>query len=104
MSRSLKSIIDNGAKLFITCDTGITAHEAIDYANARGVDVIVTDHHDLGDKLPNAKAIVNPKLLSKDHPLANLAGVGVAYKLAEALLGIRESEIGKSGIVPRFPC
>ncbi|MGA7193210.1 MAG: single-stranded-DNA-specific exonuclease RecJ [Anaerolineales bacterium] len=83
---SLKPIIDNGAKLIITCDTGITAHEAIDYANSRSVDVIVTDHHDLGNTLPNAKAIINPKLLSKDHPLANLAGVGVAYKLAEALL------------------
>jgi len=83
---SLKPIIDNGAELIITCDTGITAYEAIDYANSRGVDVVVTDHHDLGDTLPNAKAIVNPKLLSTDHPLANLAGVGVAYKLAEALL------------------
>ena len=82
---SLKSIIDNGAKLVITCDTGITAHEAIDYANSRGVDVIVTDHHDLSETLPDAKAIINPKLLAKDHPLANFAGVGVAYKLAEAL-------------------
>ena len=82
---SLKPIIDNGVKLIITCDTGITAHEAIDYANSRGVDVIVTDHHDLSDTLPNAKAIINPKLLSTDNPLANLAGVGVAYKLAEAL-------------------
>jgi len=88
---SLKSIIDNGAKLIITCDTGITANEAIDYANSRGVDVIITDHHDLGETLPNAKAIINPKMLSKDHPLANLAGVGVAYKLAEELIGNRES-------------
>ena len=83
---SLKPIIDNGAKLIVTCDTGITAHEAIDYANSRGVDVIVTDHHDPGETLPNAKVIINPKLLPKDHWLANLAGVGVAYKLAEALL------------------
>jgi single-stranded-DNA-specific exonuclease len=83
---SLKPIIDNGATLIVTCDTGITAHEAVDYANSRGVDVIITDHHDLGETLPNAKAVVNPKLLPKDHPLANLAGVGVAYKLAEALL------------------
>lgn len=83
---SLKSILDNGSRLIVTCDTGITAHEAIDYANSRGVDVIVTDHHDLGETLPNAKAIINPKLLPEDHPLANLAGVGVAYKLAEALL------------------
>jgi single-stranded-DNA-specific exonuclease len=50
------------------------------------VDVIVTDHHDLGETLPNAKAIINPKLLPQDHPLKNLAGVGVAYKLAEALI------------------
>jgi single-stranded-DNA-specific exonuclease len=83
---SLNPIIDGGVTLILTCDTGITAHEAIDYANAHRVDVVVTDHHDPGETLPNAKAIINPKLLEKDHPLANLAGVGVAYKLAEALL------------------
>lgn len=87
---TLRPIIDHGAKLLITCDTGITAYEAIDYANSRGVDVIVTDHHDLGPRLPNARAIVNPKMLSEDHLLANLAGVGVAYKLAEALLTAQE--------------
>ena len=91
---SLKPIIDNGAKLIVTCDTGITAHEAVDYCNSRGVDVVITDHHDLGETLPNAKAIVNPKLLPPDHLLANLAGVGVAYKLAEVLLiENRKSEI-----------
>ncbi len=83
---SLKPIIDNGAKLLLTCDTGITAYEAIDFANTHGLRVIVTDHHDLGETLPNAKAIINPKLLPEDHPLETLAGVGVAYKLAEALL------------------
>ena len=83
---TLQPILDNGTKLIVTCDTGITAYEAIDYANTRGVDVVVTDHHDLGPTLPNAKAIVNPKLLAEDHLLTNLAGVGVAYKLAEALL------------------
>lgn len=94
---SLKPIIDNGAKLLLTCDTGITAHEAIDYANSHGVNVIVTDHHDLGETLPNAKVIINPKLLPEDHPLRNLAGVGVAYKLAEALLnaegGMQKAEL-----------
>ncbi|RJP48181.1 MAG: single-stranded-DNA-specific exonuclease RecJ [Anaerolineaceae bacterium] len=90
---SLKPIIENGAKLLLTCDTGITAHEAIDYANSHGLDVIVTDHHDLGETLPNAKAIINPKLLPEEHPLRNLAGVGVAYKLAEALLDIRYSNL-----------
>ncbi|HBD07761.1 MAG TPA: single-stranded-DNA-specific exonuclease RecJ, partial [Syntrophobacteraceae bacterium] len=83
---SLEQILDNGARLVITCDTGITAYEAVDYANSRRVDVILTDHHELGEALPNARAVINPRLLPKDHPLANLAGVGVAYKLAEALL------------------
>jgi single-stranded-DNA-specific exonuclease len=83
---SLTRIIDNGAKLILTCDTGITAHEAIDFANAHGVDVVITDHHDLSETLPNAKAIINPKMLPDGHPLKTLAGVGVAYKLAEALL------------------
>ena len=94
---SLKPIIEGGAKLLLTCDTGITAHEAIDYANEHGMDVIVTDHHDLGETLPNAKAIINPKLLPEDHPLRNLAGVGVAYKLAEALLSDEKQEISNEG-------
>jgi single-stranded-DNA-specific exonuclease len=85
-TETLKPILDNGARLIVTCDTGITAHDAVDYANSRGVDVVITDHHDLGPTLPNAKAIVNPKRLPEGHTLAHLAGVGVAYKLAEALL------------------
>ena len=101
----LTEIIDRGAKLILTCDTGITAHEAVDYANSRGVDFVLTDHHDLGETLPDAIAVVNPKVLSKEHPLANVAGVGVAYKLAEALLENRESGIGKRGSSPetQFP-
>lgn len=83
----LKTEIDHGAQLILTCDTGISEHAAIDYANARGVDVLVTDHHDLPEgPLPAALALVNPKRLPESHPLATLAGVGVAYKLAEALL------------------
>jgi single-stranded-DNA-specific exonuclease len=89
---TLKPILDNGAKLIITCDTGITAYKAIDYVRSRGVDVVVTDHHELGATLPNANAIVNPKLLPEGHILSNLAGVGVAYKLAEALLHSQEAK------------
>jgi single-stranded-DNA-specific exonuclease len=83
---SLKPIIDNGASLILTCDTGITANAAIEYANSRGADVVITDHHDPAETLPGAKAIVNPKLLPEGHTLGTLAGVGVAYKFAEALL------------------
>ncbi|MCL4268712.1 MAG: single-stranded-DNA-specific exonuclease RecJ [Anaerolineales bacterium] len=92
---SLRPIIESGTKLLLTCDTGITAHAAINHANSHGLTVIVTDHHDLGETLPNAQAIVNPKLLPEEHPLRNVAGVGVAYKLAEALL----TENQKSEIV-----
>lgn len=91
---SLAPIIDGGIKHLITCDTGITAHDAIDYANSRGVNVVLTDHHDLGETLPNAKAIINPKLLPQGHPLKNLAGVGVAFKLSEALL--RSNDFSRS--------
>ena len=82
----LQHVIDQGAGLVLTCDTGITAHEAVDYAQLRGVDVVITDHHDLTATLPAAYAVVNPKLLSEGHPLGTLPGVGVAYKLAEALM------------------
>ena len=89
---SLRPILDHGARLIVTCDTGITAHAAVDYIHERGAQVVITDHHDLGATLPNAEAIVNPKLLPEGHLLANLAGVGVAYKLAEALLDGGRSE------------
>ena len=83
---NLRRVIDDGARLILTCDTGVTAHEAVSFARGQGVDVIITDHHELGATLPDATAIINPKLLdSRDHPLADLPGVGVAYKLAEAL-------------------
>jgi single-stranded-DNA-specific exonuclease len=81
----LERIITNGIQLILTCDTGITAHEAVNFSNSRNVEVLITDHHDLPDELPNAAGITNPKLLKSSHPLANLAGVGVAYKLAEEL-------------------
>lgn len=82
----LARAIDAGAQLLLTCDTGIDAFEAVDYAAARGVEVIITDHHELPEgPLPAAHAIINPHRLPDAHPLATLPGVGVAYKLAEAL-------------------
>lgn len=84
---ALDSLIENGVRLVVTCDTGVSAHEAIEYGRARGVDFVITDHHELPAELPSAVAILNPRLLPDDHPFAGLAGVGVAYKLAEALLG-----------------
>jgi len=81
----LKHIIAKGARLVLTCDTGVTEHQAVAYAQAQGVDVVITDHHDLPSILPEAHAIVNPKMLAATHPLRELPGVGCAYKLAEEL-------------------
>ena len=81
----LRELIAQGARLLLTCDTGVSAHEAIAYARESGVEVIVTDHHDLPPALPDAYAVVNPKMLPGHHPLRQLPGVGCAYKLVEAL-------------------
>ncbi len=84
---NLQRLIDQGIGLILTCDTGISEHQAIDYANSHGIDVVITDHHTLTPELPNAYAIVNPQRLNDGHPLRNLPGVGVAYKLIEGLHG-----------------
>lgn len=83
---ALKDFLDEGVNVLLTCDTGITAHESISYAQSRGVDVVVTDHHLLPAILPPAYALINPRRLEPDHPLAALPGVGVAFKFAESLL------------------
>jgi single-stranded-DNA-specific exonuclease len=82
---SVQRMIDDGARLLVTCDTGIMAHAAAAYAGHLGAEVIVTDHHSLGESLPPATAVINPHRLPGGHPLRHLAGVGVAYELARGL-------------------
>jgi len=82
----LQGFIKQGITLLITCDTGISEVEQVAWAQARGVDVIITDHHTLPEVLPQAYAVINPQRLAPDHPLHPLPGVGVACKFAEALL------------------
>jgi single-stranded-DNA-specific exonuclease len=74
-----------GCRLIVTCDTGSTNIKEIEYAQTLGIDVIVTDHHTLPSERPPVTAIINPRYFSPDHPLFNLSGVAVAYKLVEAL-------------------
>lgn len=81
---------DQGYTLIITVDTGISAANEVKFANELGMDVIITDHHEPPEELPQALAIIHPKL-SKEYPFKELAGVGVVFKLASALLG-REPE------------
>ncbi len=72
-------------QLVVTCDTGSTNPNEIKYAHSLGMDVIVSDHHTLPDVRPDVVAIVNPRALPREHPMADLSGVAVAYKLIEAL-------------------
>jgi single-stranded-DNA-specific exonuclease len=89
----LERLIGEGARLVVTCDTGVTAHAAVAHANGLGAEVIVTDHHvpsssaqgGPGQRLPPALAVVNPHRLPPGHPMRPLTGVGVAYQLAGAL-------------------
>lgn len=76
-----------GVSLIVTVDNGVSAVEQIDYASQMGIDVVVTDHHEPPEMLPQACALVNPKLPACTYPFSGLAGVGVAFKLAQALLG-----------------
>ncbi len=86
---ALASVIERGAQVVLTCDTGVTAHEAVEYARSLGVDFVITDHHEPGSTLPQAAAVVNPRLLPPHHPLADLSGVGVAFELARMLMESR---------------
>ena len=79
-------IEQQGISLIVTVDNGVAGHEAIDLAKSMGVDVIVTDHHSLPEVLPDAYAIVHPEHPESDYPFKHLAGCGVAFKLACALL------------------
>ncbi len=81
--------IEVNASLLITVDCGITAYEPVEYANKNNIDVIITDHHEPNGPLPQAHAILNPKRENSQYPDKNLAGIGVAFKLVQALISQR---------------
>lgn len=82
---AIEKIAATGAELIITVDCGSLSHEPIARANELGVDVIVTDHHNVADQHPAAVAVINPKRPDHNYPFVDLAGVGVAFKLVQAL-------------------
>ncbi|RNF40963.1 single-stranded-DNA-specific exonuclease RecJ [Planococcus salinus] len=76
---------EEGVSLIVTVDNGISGIEQVQFANELGMDVIISDHHDIGEKLPDALAVVHPRHPEGDYPFGELAGVGVAFKMAHAL-------------------
>lgn len=83
---SMKKLKEQGVELVVTVDCGIRSIDVVDFASSLEMDVIITDHHECEEKLPNAYSIINPHQPGCEYPFKNLAGVGVAYKLADALL------------------
>ncbi len=87
---AIKRIADADVRLLVTVDCGIRSVAEVDYAQSLGVDVVLTDHHSVGPQLPPALTVVNPKREDETYPFKGLAGVGVAYKLAQALLRVEK--------------
>lgn len=85
-SPAIEEIAKTGTKLIITCDCAISNVEEVDLANSQGIDVIITDHHTIPETLPKAFGIIHPRVPGEDYPFKFLAGGGVAFKLAQALL------------------
>ena len=82
---AVEKIVNEGYTLMITVDCGISGIDEIDYANSLGLEVIVTDHHEPGESLPKALAVIDNKRKDSTYPFRELAGVGVSFKLCQAI-------------------
>lgn len=82
---AVKRAQDCDTKLFLTCDCGVGAHEQVEAAREAGMRVVVTDHHQVPEVLPNAHAVVNPHRTDFEYPFESLSGVGVVFKLCAGL-------------------
>lgn len=94
-NNAVEKIASQGYTLMITVDCGISAVEEVRYANELGIETIITDHHEPGNELPAALAVVDAKRKDNKYPFRNLAGVGVVFKLSQAIgmrLGLEERE------------
>jgi single-stranded-DNA-specific exonuclease len=90
---ALTEIRNRGSTILITVDCGIRALSEVEHAVGLGMDIIITDHHHPGDEIPQALAVINPKQHDDTYPYKGLAGVGLAYKVAQAVnRGLGESD------------
>ena len=94
-NNAIEKIKQRGCDLMITVDCGISAINEIDYANSLGIETIITDHHEPGNEIPKAFAVIDNKRKDSKYPFRELAGVGVVFKLIQAIgikLGLKEEE------------
>lgn len=94
-NNAIQKIVENNYELMITVDCGISGIEEINYANSLGLETVVTDHHEVGDDIPNAIAVVDAKRKDNKYPCRDLAGVGVVFKLIQAIsmkLNLKDEE------------
>ncbi len=84
-SPALKTLADEGVRVVLTVDCGIRSIKEVEEANSYGLDMIISDHHSVGPQVPPALAVINPKQPDCPYPEKMLAGVGLAYKIAQAL-------------------
>ena len=92
-NNAIKSLSEQGVKLIVTVDNGISAIEEIKYAYSLGMEVVVTDHHMVGDELPQCEAVVDPHRSDCPSNFKEMSGVGVAFKLCCAIDGDGENEL-----------
>jgi single-stranded-DNA-specific exonuclease len=89
---------DDGATVFLSVDCGITAVEQVAYANSRGLDVIICDHHEAGEQIPHACAVLDPIKPGDTYPFKHLCGCGVGFKLIQGIA----QRLGKESILPSY--
>lgn len=83
--KAIEQIAEQNYTLMVTVDCGISGNEEIEYAKQLGIEVIVTDHHEPGEQIPNCLAVVDAKRKDNKYPFNQLAGVGVVFKLIQAI-------------------
>jgi len=99
---ALKTLADQGIRLVITVDCGVRSIQEAAFARKRGLDLIITDHHAVGEELPPAMAVIDPRREDDRYPFKHLAGVGLAFKLAQALLRAESRvPVSKAKVLPQ---
>ncbi len=100
-NEAISLLASQGVKVMLTVDCGIRSVDEVKHANSLDLDVIITDHHSVGDEIPPALATINPKQDACIYPFKELAGVGLAYKFAQALLSSGAPEVQLNGSTPQ---